>query len=328
MSQKYEQFLGSQPGMVVELIDSSSSPYKLKSSEGFEFVLSSDDFNRFYRQLGEKTPDRWSSLITDPSTGFIDTKIIVPLMELIHHFEQAFSDFSKARSFLRWAMKNMRENKNTFLEKARLKIDREARSANLISEDDLAQLMNLDPAQEQLLISESCAEIPWPVGKQLDTIDTETGAQPKTKRENTRKETTQKTTKLSVSRMKNVELHIEKNILTIIVDLSQDLGPSKSGRNNIVATTEGNKTIPGREERIGMTVYREIDPKVLKKGGKDTFKNVRMIVEKDTLTMFVDLATEVGPSKSGKNIIIASTGGNQLAPSRHEKIGLNVYRPL
>lgn len=51
-----------------------------------------------------------------------------------------------------------------------------------------------------------------------------------------------------------------------------------------------------------------------------------MTVEGNILTIKVDLTKEFGPSSSGKNIIIASTEGNQSVPERDEKIGLNVYR--
>jgi hypothetical protein len=56
-------------------------------------------------------------------------------------------------------------------------------------------------------------------------------------------------------------------------------------------------------------------------------KNVEVTVEGDTLILKVDLTKEFGPSSSGKNIIIASTEGNQSVPGREDvKIGLNVYR--
>ena len=58
--------------------------------------------------------------------------------------------------------------------------------------------------------------------------------------------------------MKNVELSVERNILTIKVDLSKEFGPSASGKTIIIASTEGNMTIPGHEEaKIGLNVYRK-----------------------------------------------------------------------
>jgi hypothetical protein len=57
--------------------------------------------------------------------------------------------------------------------------------------------------------------------------------------------------------MKNVELSVEGNILTIKVDLSKEYGPSSSGKTIIVASTEGNVSIPDREEKLGLNVYRK-----------------------------------------------------------------------
>lgn len=57
--------------------------------------------------------------------------------------------------------------------------------------------------------------------------------------------------------MKNVEFSVEGNILNIKIDLSKEFGPSSSGKNIIVASTEGNVTIPDRDEKIGLNVYRK-----------------------------------------------------------------------
>lgn len=57
--------------------------------------------------------------------------------------------------------------------------------------------------------------------------------------------------------MKNVEMHVEGTILTIKVDLSKEFGPSASGKTTIVATTEGNVTVPGRDEKIGLNIYKK-----------------------------------------------------------------------
>jgi hypothetical protein len=57
--------------------------------------------------------------------------------------------------------------------------------------------------------------------------------------------------------MKNVQMTVEGNILTIKVDLSKDFGPSSSGKTIIVASTEGNVAVPEREEKVGLNVYRK-----------------------------------------------------------------------
>ena len=57
--------------------------------------------------------------------------------------------------------------------------------------------------------------------------------------------------------MKNVEMAIEGTMLIIKVDLSKEFGPSASGKTTIIASTEGNVTIPGREEKVGLNVYHK-----------------------------------------------------------------------
>lgn len=57
--------------------------------------------------------------------------------------------------------------------------------------------------------------------------------------------------------MKNVEMKVDGNILNISVDLSKEFGPSSSGKTTIIATTEGNVSLPGRDEKIGVNVYKK-----------------------------------------------------------------------
>lgn len=57
--------------------------------------------------------------------------------------------------------------------------------------------------------------------------------------------------------MKNVEMSVEGTVLTIKVDLSKEFGPSSTGKTIIVASTEGNVSIPDRQEKIGLNVYRK-----------------------------------------------------------------------
>ena len=57
--------------------------------------------------------------------------------------------------------------------------------------------------------------------------------------------------------MKNVEMSVEGSVLRIRVDLSKEFGPSSTGKTIIIASTEGNVTIPDRQEKIGLNVYRK-----------------------------------------------------------------------
>jgi ABC-type molybdate transport system ATPase subunit len=58
--------------------------------------------------------------------------------------------------------------------------------------------------------------------------------------------------------MKNVEMNLEGNILTIKVDITKEFGPSSSGKTIIIASTEGNIPIPDKDEvKIGLNVYKK-----------------------------------------------------------------------
>jgi len=57
--------------------------------------------------------------------------------------------------------------------------------------------------------------------------------------------------------MKNIETSVEDNVLTIKIDMSKNFGPSKSGKTIIIASSEGNISIPGNEEvKMGLNIYK------------------------------------------------------------------------
>lgn len=70
--------------------------------------------------------------------------------------------------------------------------------------------------------------------------------------------------------MDNVQMKVDnKNILTIKVDLNKDSGPSKSRKSIMIATTKGNRPVDqGREETIGLNIYRSFNDKDRKKYGQ------------------------------------------------------------
>lgn len=58
--------------------------------------------------------------------------------------------------------------------------------------------------------------------------------------------------------MKNVEMKVDGDKLTIVVDLSKRLGQSSSGKTVVVATTAGNQPIPGYRDtnmKVGLNIY-------------------------------------------------------------------------
>jgi hypothetical protein len=56
-------------------------------------------------------------------------------------------------------------------------------------------------------------------------------------------------------------------------------------------------------------------------------KNVEMFRDGDILHIQIDLSKEVGPSSSGKTIIVGTTGGNQPVPETDGIfIGINAFK--
>ena len=55
----------------------------------------------------------------------------------------------------------------------------------------------------------------------------------------------------------NVSFEVQGTNLVIVVDLSQELGVSSSGKSIIIGTTGGNVSVPGYEDvKVGLNVYR------------------------------------------------------------------------
>ncbi len=58
--------------------------------------------------------------------------------------------------------------------------------------------------------------------------------------------------------MRNIEMTVDKNVLTSTVDLSKNGTVSKSGKSHIIASTDGNVYVPERTEKIGLNVYKSV----------------------------------------------------------------------
>jgi hypothetical protein len=54
--------------------------------------------------------------------------------------------------------------------------------------------------------------------------------------------------------MENVEYRVEGSKLVIEVDLTQNLGPSKSGKSDFIANTGGFVKLPGSEVKFSLNV--------------------------------------------------------------------------
>lgn len=332
MAELYQQFLGTTPGLVVELVDDSVSPHVVKSKDGFTFLVSAEDFRNYYRKVGEDTPHRWKHFVTDPEHGLIESATMAQVMDVVHAFEPFVGDFDKARAWVRDALGVMAPGTRHDRDSIHKRLAELGWDAVMVPEAELKRLAHLPANIRSLLLSETAAVVPFPG---LPNGQDGDGGKPVRMRRPTDSETedqaaaprVKKPAKARPGGMKNVDLAVDGDILTIKVDLSLDMGPSKSGKTTIVASTQGNKTVPGREEKIGLNVYRQ-EAKRPVKGRRTEFKNVLIAVDGDRLTVTVDLSKEFGSSKSGQTTIIASTEGNQLVFGREEKIGLNVYRKI
>ncbi len=57
--------------------------------------------------------------------------------------------------------------------------------------------------------------------------------------------------------MRNVKLEVKGSELVITVDLSKNYGRSKSGKTTIIASTEGNVSVPGTDDvKLGLNLYK------------------------------------------------------------------------
>ncbi len=58
--------------------------------------------------------------------------------------------------------------------------------------------------------------------------------------------------------MKNVQMSVDGETLVLKVILTEEFGPSASGKTIIIASTEGNVSVPGNKEiKVGLNVYRK-----------------------------------------------------------------------
>lgn len=58
--------------------------------------------------------------------------------------------------------------------------------------------------------------------------------------------------------MKNVNMELQGKKLVITVDLTEEHGPSSTGKTIVVATTSGSVPVPGYEHiKIGLNVYKK-----------------------------------------------------------------------
>ncbi|MEW6349573.1 MAG: hypothetical protein AB1646_10965 [Thermodesulfobacteriota bacterium] len=323
---RYQQFIGTCPGIVVELLDDSVSPYRVGTDSGFEFLVGADEFKAYYRREAEPTPAKWIPFLTDREAGLVEVGKMRQVMDVVWGFEPQFQDYDKARAFCRDLTTVLDASPSETVEAIRAKMKELGWDDRLVQGDAITKIRKLPGETRELLKDDRCAWVHF-----LETTVGDSAAaawdqsQDGSSAPGPKKAVKKNNAKVRRTNMKNVEMEVEGNILRLTVDCSKDMGPSKSGKTILVGSSEGTKAIPGRPERMGLNVYRE-EGKKPAVGRQKEFKNVVMDLNGDILTVTVDLSQDLGPSKSGKTDLVASTGGNQLVYGRSEKIGLNVYR--
>lgn len=58
--------------------------------------------------------------------------------------------------------------------------------------------------------------------------------------------------------MQNVTVEVKGNILTMAVDLTKEIGLSSSGKTTLIASTQGNSKVPGKEGmQFGLNVFKK-----------------------------------------------------------------------
>ncbi len=58
-------------------------------------------------------------------------------------------------------------------------------------------------------------------------------------------------------------------------------------------------------------------------------QNIKAIIKDNVLIMYVDMSTEIGPSKTGKSFLVASTGGAaNITGLPKTKANILIYKPV
>lgn len=59
--------------------------------------------------------------------------------------------------------------------------------------------------------------------------------------------------------MTNMKTEVKGNLLTIVIDLAKEIGPSKSGKTTLIASSGGNVAIAGpkgEQYKLGVNCYK------------------------------------------------------------------------
>lgn len=131
----------------------------------------------------------------------------------------------------------------------------------------------------------------------------------------------------------NVIMDVDGDMVSLVMDLTADHGPTSTGKNRRVATTSGNTSILAGL-KLGVNLYdpipaRESVPMSMLPDQPDTpiGSNLVLSVDGGVATITFDSGQDLGPTTSGKGRRVAMTGGN-ITIAGGLKLGINCYDPV
>lgn len=135
--------------------------------------------------------------------------------------------------------------------------------------------------------------------------------------------------------MKNVTVQYEGSILKLAMDLTADFGKSASGHTRIIASSSGMKTLPGTNLLINLNVFAkgEVDLAATASAAPapsagQVLQGVEVEVSGTVCSLSIDTTKEIGPSKAGKAIILATSNGFATIPGTDLSCDLMVCKTL
>jgi hypothetical protein len=127
---------------------------------------------------------------------------------------------------------------------------------------------------------------------------------------------------LALRLMSDVELLLADTIASVRMKRADDRVPAGGVARGVHPVPEGVRGGQARDRAGGRA--DNVDGEGRREGA---MQNVTMRIDGNKLVIEVDLTKEIGPSSSGKTMLIASTEGNANVPGFDGvKVGLNVYK--
>ncbi|MHA1132445.1 MAG: hypothetical protein ACTSQI_16110 [Candidatus Helarchaeota archaeon] len=125
----------------------------------------------------------------------------------------------------------------------------------------------------------------------------------------------------------NIEWELKDNLLILKIDITKELGKSRSGKTTIVANTHGARRLKGTDMKLNGFAYKYPTEKKVKALKQREMQNIDSSVEGNIMTLTIDTTKEFGTSASGKNVIVATSRGNKQIEPTKIFVGINLYKP-